>query len=165
MVRQKVKDRPKATGKQLRLFHEGQDDISGPYRYSCYVTNLTLPPAEVWRLYRGRAMAENRIKELKYDYNMDKINAHKFDVTETALNFLMIAYNLMSLFKQIILQRKMRPMLKTIRYTCLNIPSYLVKNGNQTILKMALHMRRRSWILNLWARTDNIASPYLKLQT
>jgi hypothetical protein len=64
-VRQKIKTRPKATGKQLSLFADDWE-ISG-YRYSCYVTSLTLPPAEVWRLYRGRANCENRIKELKYD--------------------------------------------------------------------------------------------------
>lgn len=110
-------------------------------------------------------MAENRIKELKYDYNMDKINAHKFDVTEVTLNFLMIADNLMSLFKQMVLQVKVIPMLKTIKYRCLNIPSCLVKNGNKTILKMALHRRRRSWMFKLWADTNNIAVLFLMLQT
>ena len=52
IVRQKIKDRPKATGKQLRLFSE--EEIYKQYRYSAYITNLKLAPAEVWRLYRGR---------------------------------------------------------------------------------------------------------------
>jgi hypothetical protein len=41
-VRQKIKTRPKAAGKQLSLFADNWE-ISG-YRYSCYVTILTLPP-------------------------------------------------------------------------------------------------------------------------
>ena len=96
-VRQKIEKRPKAVGKQLSLF---QDDweVSG-YRYSCYVTNLNLPATEVWRLYRGRANCENRIKELKYDYGLDKMNEQSFDATEATLLLMTIAYNFMSLVK------------------------------------------------------------------
>ncbi|MFD2733598.1 IS1380 family transposase, partial [Pedobacter alpinus] len=52
IVRQRIKDRPKATGKQLRLFIE--EEIHMNYRYSAYVTPMKLAPAEIWRLYRGR---------------------------------------------------------------------------------------------------------------
>jgi hypothetical protein len=63
IVRQRIKDRPKASPKQLILFCE--EKIFKNYRYSIYVTNMNLARAEIWRLYRGRANAENRIKELK----------------------------------------------------------------------------------------------------
>jgi len=96
IVRQKIKDRPQATGKQLSLFPE--EEIYRIYRYSAYVTNMKLPAAEVWRLYRGRGDAENRIKELKYDFGFDSFNLNDFFATETALTFAMNAYNLMSLF-------------------------------------------------------------------
>jgi hypothetical protein len=58
-----------------------------------------LPPAEILRLYRSRATWENRIKELKHDYALGNINWQNFDATETTLNFIMTAFNLMSLFK------------------------------------------------------------------
>jgi hypothetical protein len=161
MVRQKIALRPKATGKVLSLFEE--DEIMNNYRHSCYITDLALPPAEVWRLYRNRATAENRIKELKYDYAIDKINQHSFDATETTINFIMVAYNLMSLFKQVIVQTKVRPTLKTLRYTCLGIGSYLVQNGNDRILKMSVHMKRRNWITKLWDNADHIKSPFVNL--
>jgi len=161
MVRQKVSQRPKATGKMLRLFED--DEIINGYRHSCYITNLTLPAAEVWRLYRNRATCENRIKELKYDYALDKINQHSFDATETTLNFIMVAYNLMSLFKQVIVQDKVRPTLKTLRYSCLGIGSYIVKNGSERILKMSLNMKRRSWITKLWENGNTISSPFINL--
>jgi len=63
VVRQKIKTRPKAAGKMLKLFDD--EEYYRQYRYSAYVTNLTLAAADVWRLYRGRGDAENRIKELK----------------------------------------------------------------------------------------------------
>jgi hypothetical protein len=100
IVRQKVALRPNAVGKQLSLFDE-ELDYNG-YRYTCYITNLTLSSAEVWRLYRGRANCENRIKELKYDYGLDKLNQESFDGTEASMVLMTMAYNFMSLFRQIV---------------------------------------------------------------
>ncbi len=104
IVRQRIKDRPKATGKQLKLFAE--EEIYKNYRYSAYVTNLKFAAAEIWRLYRGRGDAENRIKELKYDFGFDSFNLTNFYATEAALIFAMIAYNLMELFRTFVLQEK-----------------------------------------------------------
>lgn len=161
MVRQKVAQRPKATGKMLRLFED--DEIMNGYRYSCYITNLSLPAAEIWRLYRHRATCENRIKELKYDYSLDKINQQSFDATETTLNFIMVAFNLMSLFKQVIVKEKVRLTLKTIRYRCLGIGSYLTKSGRDKILKMSVNMKRRSWITKLWEYAGDLEPPFITI--
>lgn len=140
------------------------DELINDYRHSCYVTNLHLPAAAIWRLYRQRATCENRIKELKYDYGLDKINQQSFDATETTLNFLMIAYNLMSLFKQVVVRDKVRPTLKTLRYKCLGVGSYVVKNGTQKILKMSIAMKRRNWITKLWQTAGSVSSPFLTIQ-
>ena len=88
----------------LSLFPE--DEVHKNYRYSAYFTNLEFAPAEIWRLYRGRGDAENRIKELKYDFGFDSFNLNGFFPTEAALTFVMIAYNLMSLFRTFVLQEK-----------------------------------------------------------
>ncbi len=58
----------------------------------------------------------------------------------------MSAYNLISLFKRVIVQDKVRPTLKTLRYSSLGIGSYMLKNGRERILKMSLNMKRRSWV-------------------
>jgi len=76
----------------LRLFLE--EEIHRNDRYSAYVSNLKLAPAEVWRIYRGRGDAENRIKELKYDFGFDSFNLKAFYATEAALTFAMIGYKL-----------------------------------------------------------------------
>ena len=57
VIRQSIILNPNAVGK---LF----GDLPA-YRNSTLFTCLRLPALEVWRLYRGRAVAENRIKELK----------------------------------------------------------------------------------------------------
>lgn len=158
MIRQHLPERPQATGKQLRLFEE--EGIYKNYRYSCYITNLTLPVEQVWRLYRQRADAENRIKELKADFAAESFSMQRFYGTEAALNFVMMAYNLMSLFRQVILQQTKQSTLKTLRYQVLAIGSYLVKDGNATILKLSLAMKRREWFTGLWNTSQQFTLPY-----
>lgn len=68
-IRQHSAQREHAKGKTLSLFAD--DPAQGQYRYAALVTDQRLPDADVWRLYRGRADCENRIKELKYDFAAD----------------------------------------------------------------------------------------------
>jgi len=148
IVRQKIKDRPKATGRTLSLFPE--DEVHRNYRYSAYVTNQIYSAADVWRNYRQRGDAENRIKELKNDFGADSFNLKEFFPTEAALMFVMIAYNLMSVFRMCVLQEKTQKTLKTLRYRVFTIGAYFEKNGNDLKLKIALTKRRRKWFAGLW---------------
>ena len=155
MVRQHIPTRPKATGRTLKLFQE--EGIYKQYRYSCFVTNLNLPAEIVWQSYRMRADAENRIKELKYDFGSDSFNLNDFFATEAALNLVMMAYNFISLFRQIILNTKTNEHMKTLRYKVFAIGGYIVKNGNHRILKLSLAMKRREWFTGLWMNINNIS--------
>jgi hypothetical protein len=124
MVRQEIEKRPKAAGKQLRLFSD--EAFYQKYRYRCFVTNLDLSAKMVYDIYRNRADAENRIKELKYDFGAGRFNTHNFWATEATLNFVMLAYNLISLFRQALLGESSQPFLKTIRYKAFAIGGYLI---------------------------------------
>jgi len=148
VVRQQIKIRPKAPGKSLSLFPE--DEVHRNYRYSAYVTNLEFAAAEIWRMYRGRGDAENRIKELKYDFGFDSFNLNGFFPTEAALTFAMIAYNLMSLFRTFVLQEKTQKTLSTLRYRTFAIGAYFEKQNDRLVLKIALNKKRRSWFSGLW---------------
>jgi hypothetical protein len=158
VVRQRIKDRPKAPGKQLVLFAE--EEIIKNYRYSAYVTNINLPAAEIWRLYRGRGDAENRIKELKYDFGFDSFNLNDFFATEAALTFAMIAYNLMSLFRMFVLQEKTQKTLSTLRYRTFAIGAYFEKVNDKLVLKIALNKKRRRWFSGLWNYSKECNFPF-----
>jgi hypothetical protein len=99
VVRQCVKECPKAGGKQLRLFKN--DCYYKHFRYTAYFTDMKLPAAEVWQIYRQRADAENQIKELKYDFGFDSFNMDNFYAIVAALTFVIIAYNLMAIFPSV----------------------------------------------------------------
>ena len=158
IVRQRIKARPQAPGKQLTLFAE--EEIHRNYRYSAYTTNLKLAPAEVWRIYRGRAEAENRIKELKYDFGFDSFNLKDFYATEAALTFAMIAYNLMSLFRTFLLQEKTQKTLSTLRYRTFAIGAYFEKLDGKLVLKIALNKKRRTWFTGLWYHSKTFEFPF-----
>lgn len=96
-------------------------------------------------------------RNLKYDYGLDKMNQESFDGTEASLILMTIAYNLMSLFKQMIIGEKVRQRLSSLRYKLLAIPSYISKKNDKIILNMALQMNRLCWIRKIWEKTDAIS--------
>ena len=82
------------------------------------MTDLDLPAEELWRLYRGRANYENRIKELKYDFvGGDSFNLKSFWATEAALLTVMLAYILMNLFHQSVLKELSQFLTKSLYNT------------------------------------------------
>lgn len=158
VVRQQIKKRPKATGKQLSLFKE--EGIYQNHRYSCYITNLDFSPQIIWNMYKGRADCENRIKELKQDFGFENFNMQDFAATEAALNFIIIAYNIMSLFKQAVLRSGKLHQLKTLRYKIFAIGGYITKSGNQRLLNLSLSMKRRKWIEGIWTESQQFNWPF-----
>ena len=159
MVRQEIDKRPKAAGRQLRLFEE--TGIYKNYRYSCFITNLNLSAKMVYDMYRNRADAENRIKEVKYDFGFESFNCNDFWATEATLNFVMMAYNLMSLFRQAVVGTKVQHFMKTLRYKVFAIGGYMIKNGNSRILKLSLQMKRREWFTGLWSSAELMSWPFV----
>jgi hypothetical protein len=99
IVRKKISKYPHSGGKLL--FDEPT------YRYSAYVTNLKLPVDQIYNIYNTRADCENRIKELKYDFGADNFCLKEFFATEASFRFIMMAYNVMALFKHQVLQSNM----------------------------------------------------------
>lgn len=161
MVRQEVEKRPKAAGKQVRQLELFEDaDDFGKYRYSCFVTDLTLPAKVVYDSYRGRADAENRIKELKYDFSIDDFVSNNFWATEACGSFIVLAYNFMSLFRHALVNSGRKQFLKTIRYEMIATPAYLGKTNDKHILYLARSLKTRKSFLSIWEKLKDFSLPY-----
>lgn len=148
-IRQLVEERPQAGGKYLFDMHD--------YRYQAWVTNLRLPGPEVWRLYRQRADSENRIEELKHDFGLNGFCTKDFYATEAAFRCVIVAYNLVSLFRQAVLGLKIQPRLQTIRFQCFAIGSWIEKKYRQKVLKVSLAQKRRPWFEGLFTKIDDFS--------
>ena len=118
------------------------DDLSG-YGFSCYVTNIDLPLDQAWNIYNTRADCEDRIKELKEDFGLDNFCLKNFWATEASFRLIMVAYNLMSLFRHFALNHHNRATLKTLKVYCFAIGAWTVKHANKKVLKIALHTKKR----------------------
>ncbi len=164
-IRQHILRRKAAKGKTLSLFAD--DPHLGPYRFAALVTDLDLPAQEIWQSYRGRADCENRIKELKYDFAADSFCLNDFWATEACLNVALLAYNLMSLFRQAVLKasalrsdgQDIQHTLKTLRYKLFAQAGYTTTDGRKDILKLAIAMRQRQWMEGLWDRSKTFSLP------
>jgi len=167
-IRQHIEQRAAPTGKTLSLFAD--DAVIGKWRFSSLVTDLDLPAQAVWRMYRRRADCENRIKELKYDFAADSFNMKDFWATEATLNTVMLAYNLMSLFRQVLLKSSavkpasnpVQHTLQTLRYKLFAKAGYITTESRKPILNLALAMQQRTWMQGLWdgAKAFNLPAKF-----
>ncbi len=153
IVRKQVETRPKAGGKMLF------ENIPG-YRYSCYVTNLDLPLDQVWNIYNTHADCENRIKEPKQDFGLENFCLKDFWATEASFIFIMIAYNLMSLFRYFTLNQHNKSTLKTLKVYCFAFGAWRINHANKKVLKISLHAKRRPWLDGIFSQIKNTSPPF-----
>jgi hypothetical protein len=155
VVRQHITRTSNVPGKTLSLFKD-DEDLMG-WRYAAMITDLGLPAIEIWRLYRGRADCENRIKELKYDFGLDSFVMRNFWATEAALSVVMLAYNLMSVFRQAVIRQKSHQTLSTLHHKVLAMGAYWgggKEEGERPTLNLAVARKRRPWFEGLWANAN-----------
>lgn len=131
------------------------------YRYSCYVTNLDLPLDQIWNIYNTRADCENRIKELKDDFGLENFCMQDFWATEASFHFIMVAYNLISLFRHFAINHHNRATLKTLKPYCFALGAWTVKHANKTVLKISLPAKRRPWMDGIFAQINNLSPPFV----
>jgi hypothetical protein len=164
-IRQQIAKRAQAKGRTLSLFADDPDQRG--YRYGALITDMALPAQQVWRTYRGRSDCENRIKELKYDFAADSFCLNDFFATEACLNTVMMAYNLMSLFRQAALKssviesggKDVQRTLQTLRYKLFAKAGYITAEGRKNVLKLAIVMRQREWFEGLWDQSKSFDLP------
>ena len=153
VVKKRVDIRPNSAGKELF------EDLPG-YRYSCYVTNLDLPLDQIWNMYNTRADCENRIKELKDDFGLENFCLQDFWATEASFRFIMVAYNLLSLFRHFALNHHNRATLKTLKVYCFALGAWKVNHANKTVLKISLPAKKRPWMNGIFENINNLSPPF-----
>lgn len=153
LIKKQINIRPNSGGKMLF------EDEPG-YRYSCYVTNMDLPLDQIWNMYNNRADCENRIKELKYDFGLENFCLQDFWATEASFRFIMVAYNLMSLFRHFALNHHNRATLGTLRSYCFALGAWTASHANKKVLKISLPTKRRPWMEGIFAQISTLNNPF-----
>ena len=145
---------PRAVGKSLFVENDEFED----YLYSAFVTNSDLSAELIWELYKNRATAETQIRELKENYGLDGFCCEEFGATEAAFRWVCVAYNLMSLYKILLLNKKHDPNLTTLKFQCIAIAGYLTRHGRKKKLILSAHHRRRDFLEDLFLKIEKVDS-------
>lgn len=122
---------------QRNLF--GEEDAS--VKYTVMATNRTDASQEVVRWYNQRGEhSENRIKELKIGFGMERMPCGQFEANAVFFKIGILAYNLFRLFVLKVLDKSWhRHQVQTIRWRLYHIAGKIVYHQNQIFLK--LHRR------------------------
>lgn len=117
-------------------------------------TTTDLPVSKVHGLYDQRGECENRIEELKCDHGLDGFAIKGIGGTEAAFRFILLAQNIMALFKQKVLTGPVKHQLATIRFQCIAIGSYLVSNGRKIILNLSSEGERMRFLEHFFDQVE-----------
>ncbi|MEW5887613.1 MAG: hypothetical protein AB1768_00965 [Pseudomonadota bacterium] len=74
--------------------------------------------------------------------------------TEAALAFVMLAYNLMSLFRQAVLRSRIQHTLSTLHGLVLAVGASWHRDASQHRLVLSVPRRKRDWLAGLWANAS-----------
>ena len=99
------------------------------YEYKAFVTNVEFSAPLVHELYNKRANAKNRIKDLKYDCRIEGFALNQLGAMEASYRYVMVAYNVMVIFKQLVMRTRKGEMLSTIMFQCFALGSYQQRKG------------------------------------
>lgn len=113
------------------------------FEYHALVTNDTAMSLTAARtLYNGRGDCENRIKELKHDFNIRGFCLQSFPGTEATFRLICFLHNLVAAFREQILHDT-HTTLATIRSAVFVVGAQLGSSGRNHILRLGLSGRWR----------------------
>ena len=120
---------------------------------------MNLSVDQLWNLYNARADCENWIKELKNDFGLDCFYLQDFWATEASFRFIMLAYNLMALFRHVALNHHKNATLKTISAYCFALRSWISSYAHKPVLKISRPKKKRPWMDAVFRNIDNVQTP------
>ena len=83
-----------------------------------------------------------------------------FWATEASFRFIMVGYNLMSLFRHFALNHHNRATLKTLKSYCFALGAWTVNHANKKVLKISLPVKRRPWLEGIFSQISNLSPPF-----
>lgn len=161
VVRQSIKKRKKALGRQLRLFEFETES----YRYGIWITNMDDEPLTIWRSIRQRSNDENTIKELKEDLALCGFSMKQFYSTEAAFLIRILLYNLIVIFRSTFLpEKESRQRISTLRFKYFVIPANLGRDSNGNWIRLSIFKKKlKSKIILILHEIEEYSLPQRQL--
>lgn len=149
-----------------RKEEKGQQELFIEYEqlahneYMVFIPNTKDSTVEIHRRFNQHGDSENRIKELKYDYGIDGFALQHFGAMEAAFRFIIVAFNLMSIFKLANMTSEIHHRLSTLKIQCIPIGSYLKTRGRKLKMKLLSEGKQRPFLEHLFENLEVIRPAY-----
>lgn len=119
------------------------------WRYHVVITNdRRRTPKQLMQWALGRCTVENRIKEHKTDFGLEKMPTNKFHANWAWLLIGQLAWNLLAWFKRTCLPQECHTlMVGTLRHRLLNVVGKITHQGRQWFL----YLSDQNWFQDWWA--------------
>lgn len=132
------------------LSNDGQlwFDFAADQFTNVFITNKTLSAESIYKLYRGHAIIETVIEEMKNDFAAASAHSKHFHVNAAMLVVSALAYNIKNEFidaRKIHSAPGQRMRLATLQARWLHLPGVLTRSGNRKVLHLpqAAHAKFR----------------------
>ena len=113
---------------------------SSEYEYFFFVTNIDLLPEKVVIWYEKLGNNENYIKEAKYDRAVGHLLLKSFGANESVFQLMMIAFNLLLLFKFDSLSvSEYRQQINTFRLKYVFLVAKIIRTARNVIMKLSFN--------------------------
>jgi hypothetical protein len=126
------------------------------------VANAWLRPGDAAASSSCKEFMEETFKQVLKDkkIGLENFCLQDFWATEASFRFIMVAYNLMSLFRHFALNHHNRATLGTLRSYCFALGAWTVSHANKKVLKISLPTKRRPWMDTIFSQISNLSNPY-----
>ena len=107
------------------------------WEYEGIVTTFDWSGEDIWHFYNHRGNAENHIKEAKSGFAFNQFSSQHFDANKALQGLKLLAYNLLLLYKQTVLQPGVRQWTAgRLRRRFLLLPGLLVRHARQWTIRL-----------------------------
>lgn len=136
----------------VRSVHKAGELIA--WEHTFIVTNILSTACEpLFKRYQERGNVENAIKELKIGFGFDKTDSTSF-IRNTARALMSgIAYNLVQLFKQLMVSEQLRITIATLRFALFHIAGKITNHAHHLVIHLASNHVYKTWF---WRILDRI---------
>ncbi|NJL71273.1 MAG: hypothetical protein HC888_06520, partial [Candidatus Competibacteraceae bacterium] len=80
--------------------------------------------------------------------------------TEASFRFIMVAYNLMSLFRHFALNSHNTATLSTLRSYCFALGAWVSQHARRRVLKISLPRSKRPWMDSIFRQINDHSPPF-----
>ncbi|MFC6176946.1 IS1380 family transposase [Companilactobacillus huachuanensis] len=120
------------------------------WTYTFVVTNMdSLSSDLLFPVYHDRGNVENDIKELKNGFGFDKTNSSTFIANAVRALIGGIAYNLMQLFKCLLVPKGTRITAKSLRFKLFHIAGRVTNHAHLVQIHLASNYHYKNWFFRL----------------